>query len=130
MPFVDVLDTMLNDQLPLTVLEYDEWGNPNEPEFFKCIQSYDPIHNLTTLAPGRTYPSMYVSASLLDQRVPYWGPFKYVSRLRALNPTASDIVLEVDTDSGHMGVGGRFGYLNADCRALAFAIDRLGLMKE
>jgi oligopeptidase B len=130
MPFVDVLDTMFNDQLPLTKLEYDEWGNPNEPAYAKYIQSYDPIRNLRALPPGDCYPSMYVTASLLDQRVPYWGPFKYVTRMRELNPEHGDVVLEVDTDAGHMGVGGRFGYLSADCRALAFAIDRIGLMKE
>ena len=79
-PFVDVTTAMLDDTLPLTLHEHDEWGKPTDPEVLKYLLSYDPYRNLRAQA----YPEMLITGALLDQRVPYWHPLKYAAKLRAL----------------------------------------------
>jgi oligopeptidase B len=107
-PFVDVWSAMRDESLPLTVHEYDEWGNPNDPTVFHYIRSYDPYQNVKP----QMYPHMLITTSTNDLRVPCWQPLKWVAKLRALN-TANDrfIVLRVLTDGGHFGEGGRYGRL-------------------
>lgn len=113
-PFVDCLNSMLDDSLPLTVHEYDEWGNPNvDRQIFKAMASYDPYYNVP-LEPANKFPSMMVTASTIDIRVPYWGPAKYVSRLRlrsCIDNEDQPLLFLVEDDSGHFGSGGNFGSL-------------------
>lgn len=103
-PFVDVLNTMLDPSLPLTEYEYEEWGNPQELEAFRTIQSYAPYENIRL----RAYPPLLATAGLNDPRVPYWEAAKWVARLR-LNQTApAPLLLKVDLESGHGGPSGRY----------------------
>jgi oligopeptidase B len=111
-PFVDVMNTMLDASLPLTVPEYEEWGNPNEPEAFAYMLSYSPYDNLK---PGR-YPAMLVKTSLNDSQVMYWEPAKYVARLRTLKQDDTPLLLYTNMAAGHGGASGRYDYL----REIAF----------
>ncbi len=111
-PFVDVMNTMLDASLPLTVPEYEEWGNPNEPEAFAYMLSYSPYDNLR---PGR-YPAILVKTSLNDSQVMYWEPAKYVARLRTLKQDETPLLLYTNMAAGHGGASGRYDYL----REIAF----------
>jgi oligopeptidase B len=103
-PFVDALNTMLDPTLPLTMAEYEEWGNPQEKEFYDYIRSYSPYDNV---AP-REYPAMLVTAGLNDPRVSYWEPAKWMAKLRALKQDANVLLLKTDLTSGHFGPSGRY----------------------
>ncbi|MDE1156418.1 MAG: S9 family peptidase [Acidobacteriaceae bacterium] len=109
-PFVDVMNTMLDASLPLTVAEYEEWGNPNEPEAFSYMRSYSPYDNLEALA-GKPLPSILVKTSLNDSQVMYWEPAKYVAKLRTLKTDATPLLLHINMDAGHGGASGRYDYL-------------------
>jgi oligopeptidase B len=122
-PFVDIMNTMLDETLPLTVTEYEEWGNPNEPEYFAYMLSYSPYDNVA----ARRYPDMLVTASLYDTRVGYWEPAKWVAKLRALKTDPNLILLKTDMGAGHGGAPGRYGALEEIAFEYAFLIDRLGL---
>jgi protease II len=89
MPFVDVWNAMRDDSLPLTVHEYDEWGNPNDPTIFHYILHYDPYQNVRQ----QMYPHMLVTTSLRDLRVPFWQPLKWVAKLRALNTAKERFII-------------------------------------
>ncbi|KAG0187414.1 hypothetical protein DFQ28_006378 [Apophysomyces sp. BC1034] len=104
-PFVDPLSAMLNPALPLTQVEYPEWGNPTEdPKAFKLIESYSPYENVPEK--GTSFPSVFVTAGLKDQRVAYWQPLKFVARLRDRIPsTSKSVLLSIDLDRGHFGGG-------------------------
>ncbi len=103
-PFVDVLHTMLDASLPLTVGEYEEWGNPADREAFEYLRSYSPYDNVRPAA----YPPMLATAGLNDPRVSYWEPAKWVARLREHNTGASEILLKVNMGAGHFGASGRY----------------------
>jgi oligopeptidase B len=103
-PFVDVVNTMLDASLPLTVGEYEEWGNPAEAQYFQAIREYSPYDNTNPAA----YPPMLVTAGLNDPRVSYWEPAKWVARLREVNQHASEILLKVNMGAGHFGASGRY----------------------
>jgi len=103
-PFVDTLNTMLDPSLPLTIAEYEEWGNPEQEEFYRYIRSYSPYDN----AVPRDYPAMLVTAGLNDPRVSYWEPAKWVAKLRALKTDANLLLLKTDMGSGHFGPSGRY----------------------
>jgi oligopeptidase B len=103
-PFVDSLTTMLDPSLPLTVHEYEEWGNPEEPEFYEYMKSYAPYENVV----DANYPEMLVTAGLNDPRVSYWEPAKWVQRLRERNTGNSTILLKTEMGAGHMGPSGRY----------------------
>ncbi|NJO01906.1 MAG: S9 family peptidase [Bacteroidia bacterium] len=103
-PFVDVLNTMLNPNLPLTTAEYEEWGNPQLPEYYDYIASYAPYENVK----AQPYPPMLFMTALYDARVPYWEPAKMVAKLRAMKTDKNPILLSVDTGSGHAGASGRY----------------------
>ncbi len=122
-PFVDVLNTMLDPTLPLTVIEYDEWGNPNIEEYYWYIKSYAPYENVT----AQNYPNMLVTAGLNDPRVSYWEPAKWVAKLRHLKTDNNLLLLKTNMGAGHMGASGRYDYLKEVAFDYAFVLDRLGV---
>jgi oligopeptidase B len=122
-PFVDCLTTILDDSLPLTVIEWDEWGNPGaDPEIYGVMKGYSPYDNV---APGR-YPKMLVTAGLEDPRVGYWEPTKWVQKLRAADPT-NDILFKVELTAGHAGPSGRYDAWRDEAFVLTFVLDAVGL---
>lgn len=123
-PFVDVMNTMLDATLPLTVGEYEEWGNPNEPEAFAYMRSYSPYDNLT----AGEYPAMLVKTSLNDSQVMYWEPAKYVAKLRTLMVNADKpLLLHTNMEAGHGGASGRYDYLKETAFDYAFLLRELGV---
>ncbi len=122
-PFVDVMTTMLDPDLPLTVTEYEEWGNPNIPEFYKYIKSYSPYDNVT----ARDYPNMLITAGWNDSRVKYWEPAKWTARLRALKTDRNRLLLKTNMGAGHAGPSGRYNNLKELAFEYAFILDGLGL---
>ncbi|MDE3104583.1 MAG: S9 family peptidase [Acidobacteriota bacterium] len=122
-PFVDVMNTMLDASLPLTVGEYEEWGNPNDPEAFATMRSYSPYDNLK---PG-PYPAMLVKTSLNDSQVMYWEPAKYVAKLRTLKTDTTPLLLHINMDAGHGGASGRYDYLKEIAFDYAFLLRELGV---
>ena len=122
-PFVDVMNTMLDASLPLTVAEYEEWGNPNEPEAFAYMRSYSPYDNLQ----AAEYPSVLVKTSLNDSQVMYWEPAKYVAKLRTLKTNDTPLLLHVNMDAGHGGASGRYDYLKETAFDDAFLLRELGV---
>jgi oligopeptidase B len=122
-PFVDVVNTMLDASLPLTVIEYDEWGNPNEPEAYACIRSYSPYDNVK----ARDYPNMLVTAGLHDPRVAYWEPAKWVARLRARKTNGNRLLLRTNMAAGHGGASGRWDFLREVAFRYAFVLEVLGV---
>ena len=132
-PFVDIMNTMLDASLPLTVAEYEEWGNPNEPEAFATMLSYSPYDNLETLA-NKPIPAILVKTSLNDSQVMYWEPAKYVARLRAIlaarpSPEPRPLLLHINMDAGHGGASGRYDYLKEIAFDYAFLLTQLGVVK-
>jgi len=122
-PFVDCLTTMLDDSLPLTVIEWEEWGNPGaDPEIYRAIKSYSPYDNVR----ARRYPAMFVTAGLEDPRVGYWEPAKWVQKLRAADP-ANDIRLKIELEAGHGGPSGRYEAWRDEAEVFAFVLDAVGL---
>jgi len=123
-PFVDVMNTMLDASLPLTVPEYEEWGNPNETEYFHYMLSYSPYDNLK---PG-SYPAILVKTSLNDSQVMYWEPAKYVARLRTLKTDDKPLLLVTNMEAGHGGASGRYDYLKEIAFDYAFLLRELGIV--
>jgi len=124
-PFVDVLNTMLDPSLPLTVQEYDEWGNPKDSLYFRYIRSYSPYDNVK---PDR-YPPILAMTSLYDVRVGYWEPAKWVLKLRESNRAKTPILLWTDMSAGHAGKMGRYQYLEEVALRHAFVLKVLGRSK-
>jgi oligopeptidase B len=122
-PFVDVMNTMLDETIPLTVIEYEEWGNPNEKEYYDYMMTYSPYDNVT----ARAYPNMLITAGLNDTRVQYWEPAKWTAKLRELKTDDNLLVLKTDMGSGHGGASGRYGRLKRIAFEYAFALDMLGI---
>ncbi|NRB58938.1 MAG: S9 family peptidase [Winogradskyella sp.] len=122
-PFVDVVTTMLDDSIPLTTGEYDEWGNPNEETFYNYMKSYSPYDNVT----GQNYPNMLVTSGLHDSQVQYWEPTKWVAKLRDLKTDSNKILLRTNMDAGHGGASGRFESLKEDAEEFAFLLDLEGI---
>jgi oligopeptidase B len=122
-PFVDVMNTMLDATLPLTVPEYEEWGNPNEPAAFAYMLSYSPYDNLK---PG-AYPAILVKTSLNDSQVMYWEPAKYVAKLRTLKRDQNPLLLYTNMAAGHGGASGRYDYLREIAFDYAFILRTLGV---
>jgi oligopeptidase B len=117
-PFVDVLNTMLDDSLPLTPGEFKEWGNPQQKAYFDYIQSYCPYQNVTKQA----YPHLFVTAGLTDPRVTYWEPAKWVAKLRQLKTDDHQILLKTNMDAGHGGKTGRYHHLKEKAQEYAFIL--------
>ena len=120
-PFVDVLNTMSDPSLPLTVTEYEEWGNPQNPKYFDYIASYSPYDNVT----DKVYPNLLVTAGLNDTRVSYWEPAKWVAKQRTLKNQDRVLVLRTYKEAGHQGRSGRFEQLKETALEYAFAIATL-----
>jgi len=123
-PFVDVLNTMLDPDLPLTVTEYDEWGNPQEPEVFQRIKAYAPYENVKAQA----YPAMLVVAGYNDSRVQYWEAAKWVARLRTRKTDDNLLLLKTEMGAGHGGMSGRYQGLRDVALEYAFVLNELGVL--
>ncbi len=121
-PFVDVVNTMLDATLPLTVIEYDEWGNPNDPAYYDYIRSYSPYDNVE----AKDYPHILVTAGLNDPRVAYWEPAKWTARLRAHKTDNNRLLLRTNMGAGHVGASGRYDFLREVAFKYAFVLDALG----
>ncbi|HEX4756842.1 MAG TPA: S9 family peptidase [Terracidiphilus sp.] len=123
-PFVDVMNTMLDASLPLTVPEYEEWGDPNQENYFRYMLSYSPYDNLKPAS----YPAMLVKTSLHDSQVMYWEPAKYVAKLRTLKSDSNPLLLVTNMEAGHGGASGRYDYLKEIALDYAFLLRELGIV--
>jgi oligopeptidase B len=124
-PFVDVLNTMLDASLPLTTSEYIEWGNPNEKLAYDCMAHYSPYDNVK----AQPYPAMLVKTSLNDSQVPYWEGAKFVAKLRAVKTDANPVLLKTNFGAGHGGASGRYDALHETAFNFAFVLWQVGLAK-
>ena len=124
-PFVDVVTTMLDDSIPLTTGEYDEWGNPNEKDYYEYMKSYSPYDNVT----NKLYQNMLVTTGLHDSQVQYWEPAKWVARLRFQNKNTSQLYLKTNMEAGHGGASGRFEALKEVAAEYAFLLDLESIIK-
>lgn len=122
-PFVDLINTMFDPSLPLTVLEYEEWGNPNNEEYYRYMQSYSPYDNVT----AQNYPHILITAGLNDTRVMYWEAAKWTAKLRALKTDENLLLLKTNMGTGHLGASGRYDYLKDIAFEYVFILDVLGL---
>jgi oligopeptidase B len=121
-PFVDVVNTMLDRDLPLTQLEYKEWGNPEEKKYFKYMLSYSPYDNVEKKA----YPNLFITCGLNDPRVTYWEPAKWVAKLRELKTDQNTLVFKTNMGFGHFGASGRFEHLHEQAEEFAFILGVFG----
>ena len=122
-PFVDVVNTMPDASIPLTVTEYEEWGNPNDKKVYDYILSYSPYDNVERKA----YPHLLVTAGLNDPRVQYWEPAKWIAKLRALKTDPNRLLLKTKMGAGHGGPSGRYERLHEKAFEYAFLLDVLGI---
>jgi oligopeptidase B len=124
-PFVDVITTMLDDSIPLTTGEYDEWGNPNDIAYYNYIKSYSPYDNVSR----QDYPNLLVTSGLHDSQVQYWEPTKWVAKLRTYKTDDNLLLLKTNMDAGHGGASGRFESLKEDALEFAFILDLEGIKR-
>ena len=117
-PFVDVVSTMLDDTIPLTTGEYDEWGNPNEKEYYEYMKSYSPYDNIE----AKNYPNILITTGFHDSQVQYWEPAKWTAKLRALKTDDNILIFKTDMSSGHGGASGRFESLKEIALEYAFLL--------
>jgi oligopeptidase B len=117
--FVDVITTMLDDSIPLTTGEYDEWGNPNKKKYYNYMLSYSPYDNIKK----QNYPNMYVSTGLHDSQVQYWEPAKWVAKLRTMKTNNTVLYLDTNMEAGHGGASGRFEALKELAKEFSFLLD-------
>ena len=124
-PFVDVVTTMLDESIPLTTSEYDEWGNPNDPLYYNYILSYSPYDNVKPL----NYPAILILTGLNDSQVQYWEPVKWVAKLRTLNKSKNLLLLNTNMQAGHTGASGRFEIFKETALQYAFMFKILDIKK-
>ena len=122
-PFVDVVTTMLDDTIPLTTGEYDEWGNPNDKTYYDYIKSYSPYDNIKK----QSYPNLMITAGLHDSQVQYWEPAKWTAKLRTYKQDTNKLYLVTNMEAGHGGASGRFEALKEDAREFTFLLDLEGI---
>ena len=122
-PFVDVVTTMLDDSIPLTTGEYDEWGNPNDSTYYEYIKSYSPYDNVE----AKEYPNLYVTTGLHDSQVQYFEPAKWVAKLREKKTGDQLLFLDTNMDAGHGGASGRFKAIRETAKNYAFVLDLEGI---
>ena len=115
-PFVDVVSTMLDDTIPLTTGEYDEWGNPNEEEYYHYIKSYSPYDNIES----KDYPNTLITTGLHDSQVQYWEPAKWIAKLREVKTDDNILIMDCNMETGHGGASGRFEALKETAKEFAF----------
>jgi oligopeptidase B len=125
-PFVDVINTMLDESLPLTVGEFEEWGNPKIREHYEYMKTYCPYTNLGP----RPYPATLVRTSLNDSQVMYWEPAKYVAKRRAVTTDDRPLLFKINLEAGHGGASGRYDHLHEIAFDYAFVLTQLGLAKS
>jgi oligopeptidase B len=125
-PFVDVINTMLDPSLPLTVIEYEEWGNPHEKVYYDYMRSYSPYDNVE----AKNYPSLLITAGLNDPRVSYWEPAKWTAKLRANKTDKNLLLFKTKMESGHFGSTGRYDELKDIAFEYAFVFKVLGIKSE
>ena len=118
-PFVDVMNTMLDPTIPLTVIEWEEWGDPRKREFYDYMRSYSPYDNVE----AKDYPPLLVGAGLHDSQVQYWEPAKWVAKLRALKTDQNRLLLRCKMEAGHGGVSGRYKRYRETAFQYAFLLD-------
>lgn len=118
-PFVDVVTTMLDETIPLTTGEYDEWGNPNTKKYYQYMLSYSPYDNIEK----KEYPNIYISTGLHDSQVQYWEPAKWVAKLRAYKTDSNQLYLDTNMEAGHGGASGRFEALKEIAKEFSFLLD-------
>ncbi|AWH86469.1 oligopeptidase B [Flavobacterium album] len=123
--FVDVITTMLDDSIPLTTGEYDEWGNPNDKKYYDYMKSYSPYDNVT----AQNYPNMLVTTGLHDSQVQYWEPAKWVAKLRVTKTDNNLLYLDTNMEAGHGGASGRFEALKEVAKEYSFLLDLEGIKK-
>lgn len=121
-PFVDVVTSMLDETIPLTTGEYDEWGNPNNKEYYDCMLSYSPYDNVEKKA----YPHMLVTTGLHDSQVQYWEPAKWVAKLRAYKSDDNMLLMDTNMETGHGGASGRFESFKKVTMVYAFLLNLVG----
>ena len=121
-PFVDVVTTMLDESIPLTTFEYDEWGNPNDKTYYEYMKSYSPYDNVE----GKEYPALLVTTGLHDSQVQYWEPAKWVAKMRELRTDNEPLLLHTNMDAGHGGQSGRFRRFKETALEYAFLLDLAG----
>jgi len=124
-PWVDVVTTMLDESIPLTTSEFDEWGNPKDKEYYKYMLSYSPYDNVK----AQDYPAMLVTTGLHDSQVQYFEPTKWVAKLRDKKTDDNLLVMDIDMESGHGGTSGRFKRFKRTALEYAFMLDQLGIRK-
>lgn len=121
-PFVDVVTTMLDETIPLTTGEFDEWGNPKDKEYYEYMKPYSPYDNIE----AKDYPALMVTTGLHDSQVQYWEPAKWVTKLRALKTDKNPLVLHTNMESGHGGKSGRFRRLEETAMQYTFLLELAG----
>jgi oligopeptidase B len=122
-PFVDVINTMLDPSIPLTVVEFEEWGNPADAGQYAYMMTYSPYDNVE----AKAYPHMLITAGLNDPRVQYWEPAKWTAKLRALKTDDNRLLLKTNMGAGHGGASGRYDALREEAFEYAFMLDVLGI---
>jgi oligopeptidase B len=123
-PFVDIINTMMDRTIPLTVIEWEEWGNPNLKKYYAYMKSYSPYDNVTR----KDYPYMMITAGLNDPRVAYWEPAKWTAKLRAMKTDGKTLILKTDMGKGHFSATGRYDYLKEIAFEYAFIFDKLEIV--
>lgn len=122
-PFVDVVSTMLDESIPLTTGEFDEWGNPKVKEYYDYMKSYSPYDNVE----AKDYPNILVTTGYWDSQVQYWEPAKWVAKLRDMKTDDNLLILKTDMQAGHSGKTGRFQSLEDDALYYTFFLQLEGL---
>ncbi len=122
-PFVDVINTMIDDTIPLTVIEWEEWGNPNQEADYRWMLAYSPYDNTAAVE----YPAMLVTAGLNDPRVAYWEPAKWVAKMRSVSRHRGPLLLKTEMGAGHAGPSGRYNAWKDEAFVLAFVLEQMGL---
>jgi len=123
-PFVDVLETMMDETLPLTPLEFEEWGNPKDPAYYEYIKSYSPFDNIA----AQSYPNIFITSGLNDPRVGYWEPTKFALKLRDYKNDDNLLLLKTNMDAGHQGKSGRYDSLKELAEEYVFILKTFGML--
>jgi len=122
-PFVDVVTTILDTSLPLSAMEWEEWGDPTDPAYYRYIKSYSPYDNVE----AKAYPHLLILAGLNDPRVKYWEPAKWAAKIRSVKTDSNLLLLKTNMGAGHGGASGRYERLKERAFEYAFILDRLGV---